>query len=151
MVTERYILGGRAFVPVGESTVEHDISFREMICQAGLDDLVLNAGEAPEDYARRLLRQVISTGKVLPLLGLLLIPEGIQSEDWTPDLAQETVAYIKSLPGQEVMPILDGIVLSVLIPFFASGLASLWSSVTSSGAAASEPRNTPAGTGNGPA
>lgn len=157
-VTEpkRHELGGRVYVPIGESTVEHDLALREAVCRAGLDHLELAEAEAPEEYARRLLRHVVAGGQVLPLIGLLLIPEGLPSEQWTPEIAAETISWIKGLPAREALPLIDSMVVGLLIGFFESGLASLRCIATSSsplpgGGDESDANNSQAGMENGPA
>jgi len=133
----RYELGGRAFVHVGESTVEHDYHFLALQTAAGLDQFEMQAGESAEVFAERLIRQVIASGKALSLLGCLLVPEPKDpgkraGEDWTPEKGQETARFLGSLTGEKDKAQVRSLVATLLIDFFQSGLASVRTIETSS-------------------
>lgn len=134
-MAERHILGGRAFVPIGESTVEHDFTFMGLIRAAGLDRVAIREGESAQDFALRLLQEAIASGKVLEMLGCLLIPEGTAPEHWTPRLGAETAAFFGGLTAAADKLTIQALVLSLLIDFFEQGLSSLETSRTSSEAA----------------
>lgn len=125
---EKIELGGRTYVPVKNSTIEHDFWLMGQIRSAGLDEVRINPDEKPEDFALRLLRDVINSGKVFLLLGGLLIPEGTAGEDWTPELAGETAGALKKLTAPEDKEKVREQVLSLLIGFFEAGLACLTTS-----------------------
>lgn len=125
---EKIELGGRAYVPVKNSTIEHDFYLMGQIRAAGLDEVHVRPEESPEDFALRLLRDVINSGRVFLLLGGLLIPEGTASEDWTPELAEETARALKKLTAPDDKEKIREQVLSLLIGFFETGLACLTTS-----------------------
>jgi hypothetical protein len=133
-----HVLGGRAFVAIGESTVEHDLRFDALCERAGLNDFRMEQGEAPDTYADRLLRQLLVSEHVLDLLACLLVPEPVDAGDkepgetWTPDLAQETVRHFGSLRSPEDKAQIRSLVLSLLIEFFPFGMRSSGTSATSS-------------------
>jgi len=68
------ILGGRVYRPIGESTVEHDFRFMGLLRDLGLDDPHRLESEAPEQFAVRLLNDLISSGRALEALGHLIVP-----------------------------------------------------------------------------
>lgn len=122
---EKIKIGGRTFIPVNNSTIEHDFWLMAHIRGAGLDRVVISGGEAPEDFAVRLLGEVIDSGRIFPLLGGLFLPEGVSSLDWTPETAEETAAFLKKISDPKDKLQIQKQVISLLIDFFQSGLASL--------------------------
>jgi hypothetical protein len=136
-MAERYVLGGRAFVPIGGSTVEHDFRFDALCEQAGLNDFHMLEGEEAGAYADRLLRKVLEKEQVLHLLSCLIVPEPVDAgdkepgESWTPDLARESAHFLGSLRSPEDKAQVRSLVLSLLIAFFPFGMRSLRTSATS--------------------
>lgn len=127
-------LGGRRFVEIGESTVEHDDWFMVRVEKAGLVDVLMGEHERPDDFARRVLRDVLRSGSTNELIGALIVPEGKTGLDWTPAMAMETANFIGALHTPEDKQVRQGLVTSLLIHFFATGLVSLVRSRGSSGA-----------------
>jgi hypothetical protein len=125
---EKIELGGRTYVPVKNSTIEHDFWLMGQIRAAGLDEVHVRPDERPEDFAVRLLRDVINSGRVFLLLGGLLIPEGVASEDWTPEIAEDTAGTLKKLTTPDDKEKVREQVISLLIGFFETGLACLTTS-----------------------
>jgi len=130
---EKIGIGGRTFVPVRNSTIEHDFWLMAHIRGAGLDRIAIGEGEAPDDFAVRLLGEVIDSGRIFPILGGLFLPEGTSSLDWTPEVAEETAAFLKRISEPQDKLEVQKQVISLLIDFFQSGLASLRISRKSSG------------------
>jgi hypothetical protein len=130
-MTERVVLGGRTFVSVTESTVEHDLYFHGLAGRAGLRFEKLER-ESPEDFAARILEETVQSGKTLELLGCLLVPDEIGTECWTPEEARKTAVFIGQLRGEEDKARVRALILSLLIGFFGCGLASIWTSPRSS-------------------
>ena len=131
---EKITIGGRTFVPVTNSTIEHDFYLMSHIRGAGLDRIAIEDGEPPDDFAVRLLGEVISSGRVFKVLGGLFLPEKISSLDWTPEMAEETAAFLKRISEPRDKLEVQKQVINLLIDFFQSGLASLTISRNSSGA-----------------
>lgn len=125
---EKIEIGGRTYVPVKNSTIEHDFWLMGQIRATGLDEVHVRPEEKPEDFALRLLRDVINSGRVFLLLGGLLIPEGVAFEDWTPELAEKTAETLKKLTAPDDKEKVREQVLSLLIGFFETGLACLTTS-----------------------
>jgi hypothetical protein len=122
---EKIKIGGRMFVPVKNSTIEHDFWLMAHIRGAGLDRIAIEEGEPPEEFAVRLLGEVISSGRIFPILGGLFLPEKISSLDWTPEVAEETAAFLKKVSDPDDKALIQQQVVSLLISFFQSGLVSL--------------------------
>jgi len=158
-MTQKHTIGGRTFLPLRESTVEQDFRFLALIKRARIDEVVMQPGESPEAFARRLLEVTIESGMILDLLGCLLVPEDIAPQDrdpgevWTPEVSQETARFLGQLRDPKDKAEVRGLVLSLLVSFFESGIVSLWTSTTSSTEAIPSPKDSqanPAGTAPGP-
>lgn len=129
-------LGGRKFRPIRNSTVEHDFWLLDHVTEAGLDTLTMKGAETADQFAARLLREIIQSGKAFLLMGGLLIPDGIKAEDWTPEIALETAAFIEKLTDPADKALIQQSVVTMLIGFFTTGLALLRISPAFSTAAA---------------
>ena len=149
-MSEKHTIGGRTFLPLRESTVEQDFRFLALIKRARIDEVVMQPGESPEAFARRLLEVTIESGVILDLLGCLLIPEDIAPQDrdpgevWTPEVGRETAQFLGQLRDPKDKAEVRGLVLSLLVTFFESGIVSLWTSTTSSAEAIPNPKASPA-------
>lgn len=145
-MTEKHVLGGRTFLTIKESTVEQDFLFLALVKRARLDEVVLEPGESPEDFARRLLEAAVESGAILEILACLLVPEQAAprgrdpGEAWTREMAEETARFVGGLKKPEDKDKIKGLVLSLLIPFVESGIVSLRTSMTSSRAAVPKTR-----------
>jgi hypothetical protein len=131
MGEDRIILGGRPFLSITDSTVEHDLHFHGLAGRAGLQ-FDMGEGESPEAFGERILNATIQSGTMLELLGCLIVPEEIGSDGWTPAEAQKTAAYIGQLRGAGDKASIRSLILSLLTDFFQCGLASIWTSPRSS-------------------
>jgi len=138
---EKHVIGGRTFLTVRESTVAQDFHFLGLVSRAGIDRITMGENEQPEDFARRLMELAVRSGAVLELMGCLILPEdhapkdGEPGEAWTLEMCKETARFLGGLKSEEDKAAIRGLVLSLLISFFESGIVSLWSSKTSSGEA----------------
>lgn len=130
-IGEKHVLGGRTFVSVTESTVEHDLHFHGLAGRAGLR-FEKGEHESAADFAARILEEVVQSGKALELLGCLLVPEEIGVAGWSPEEARKTAAFIGQLRGEEDKARVRALILSLLMDFFRCGLASIWTSRRSS-------------------
>ncbi|MBU0743256.1 MAG: hypothetical protein ABIF77_18540 [bacterium] len=158
-MSEKHTIGGRTFLPLRESTVEQDFRFLSLIKRARIDEVVMEPGESPEAFARRLLEVTIESGVILDLLGCLLVPEDLAPRDrdsgeaWTRQMGEETAHFLGQLRDPRDKAEVRSLVLSLLVSFFESGIVSLWTSTTSSTEAIPNPENNqvpPAGTAPGP-
>jgi hypothetical protein len=148
---EKHVLGGRTFVSVTESTVEHDLYFHGLAGRAGLR-FEKDEHESAADFAARILEEVVQSGKTLELLGCLMVPEEVGVDGWSPDEARKTAAFIGQLRGEEDKALVRALILSLLMDFFRCGLASIWISQRSStNRPESEGSDGPTATAAGPA
>ena len=106
-----YELGGRPFLAVQETSALQDMVFLDLVRTAGLDSLQMSEDEAPEDFAERILGALVTDGNVLKLLGCLIVPPAlfpkraglfrrpgeVAPRKWTPDLGDETAAFLGDL------------------------------------------------------
>lgn len=144
---ERHTLGGRTFVAVREGTVEQDYTFLGLIREAGIPELTIDPDEGADEFARRILDKLVENGAVLKLLGCLLVPEELvggrrsrfhlgrrpdPGEVWTPEIGEETAAFLARLRERDDKLKIQGLVLTLLVSFFESGIVSLWTTEISS-------------------
>ncbi|MFH1680358.1 MAG: hypothetical protein ABIH26_06910 [Candidatus Eisenbacteria bacterium] len=136
-MTEKHVLGGRTFLTVKESTIEQDFHFLALVKRARIDEIILEPGESPEAFARRLLEATVESGSILDLLGCLLVPAEVTPQDrdpgeaWTREMGEETARFLGSLRGPADKATIRSLVLSLLVSFFESGIVSLWTSTMS--------------------
>lgn len=115
-------IGGQKWRAVKRSTIEHDFWLMKHIREAGLDALRIQPGEKPEEFAVRLLHEVIGSGKAFTLLGGMLLPDGVPDEHWTPERAEQTAAFMRGLSSDEDKAALKGAIISLLTGFLEAGL-----------------------------
>lgn len=139
----RYVLGGKAFVPIGASTVEHDLEYQRMVLRVGFDRVGILEGELEADYALRLYDQVVRSGCALPLIGVLMIPEGVAPEAWTPELGRETSEHVARVTDPAEKAQVNAIILQLVTDFFERGLRFSKTFPTSSSLAQPDPTTSP--------
>jgi hypothetical protein len=113
---------GRTFRPVVDSTFEHDIYLMNHIRGAGLDTIQPKEGEAYEDFALRLFDGLIGSGRLLLILGGLIIPEEITDLQWSPDVATITADFLKKVSAPEDKVIIEQQVIALLVNFIQTGI-----------------------------
>lgn len=121
-------LGGRAFRPVLDATIEHDYWMMGRIRLAGIDRVVIEDGELPEEFAVRLLRELVNSGEIFAILGGAIMPADRDVCDWTPEMAADTSTFLKRLTAAEDKQTINSVTASLLAGFFAHGLATLLTS-----------------------
>jgi hypothetical protein len=132
-MTEKLLLGGRYWTAVGESNAEHDDWMTGALRRAGLIPLPgIGAGESHAEYGQRIYADLSAHGERFNVLAGVLLPEGMRSEDWSAELAAETIAHLKRLVGPEDHQKMRDQLLSFLIAFFSNGTASSATSTSSS-------------------
>ncbi len=160
-IQKKVFLAGRAFVPVGESTVRHDIELLRLMNVAGLKDPSMHEGETPEAYGWRVLQALCEAEALLPMLACLIVPadavrapsrglkgfievlvganrEG-RSSGWTPRVQAETVEFLGGLDEPDDKSRVYGLVMELLFPFLKAGLGSFVASQRSSASEAATP------------
>ena len=125
-------IGGQKWRAVKRSTIEHDFWMMKHIHEAGLDAVRLRPGEKPDEFAVRLLHEIISSGKAFILLGGMLLPETIPDEHWTPERAEQTAAFLRGLSADEDKAAIKSSVIWLLTGFLETGLRSYVDSATAS-------------------
>jgi len=124
MARETFNLGGRSFVYVEETTVEHDEYMEARLRPAGLHEITMQIGEDAEAFARRLVLQSAESGVRRELLGALIVPA--EAKQWTPEIAAETAAFLGKLRDEEDKNKLRLLFTSMLFRFFADGISSCY-------------------------
>lgn len=124
------VLGGVTYVQINESTVEHDLHFTKLVRRASIDSTVMEDGEAPSRFARRVLDAALVQGDVLEILGCILIPKDLVEEGqepgdfWTPEIARRTREQLGKVRATRDKIDVEGLVLELLIRFFEAGVVS---------------------------
>jgi hypothetical protein len=129
---EPIMLGGRAFVTLARTTLEHDHWYMHHARTAGLDAVEPHDGETHAEYALRLLSAALGSGRALLLLGGLIVPADAPGGRWTPELAVETAAFLRGLDDPIDKHRINGLMAAMLADFFAAGLISSGASPLSS-------------------
>lgn len=124
-------LGGRKFRPVVQGSIANDCWTMGRIQRAGLTSVPRAENQSAESWARDVLAAVMESGRLLELLGGLLVPVEIEDSAWSEDLARQTAAFIGGLTAPDDKATVQALTLSVLLPFFESELASSRSSAAS--------------------
>jgi hypothetical protein len=132
-------IGGQKWRAVKHSTIEHDFWLMKHIREAGLDAVGLRPGEKPEEFAVRLLHEVIGSGKAFTLLGGFLLPDGVPDDQWSPERAEQTAALMRGLAADEDKTAVKSAIISLLTGFLEAGLRSYVDSGTAS-TAGSQPQ-----------
>jgi len=139
---EHIEIGGQKWRAAKRSTIEHDFWLMKHIREAGLDNVRIRPGEKPEDFAVRLLHEVIGSGKAFKLLGGMLLPESIPDEQWSPERAEQTAALMRGLAADEDKAAVKSAIIGLLTGFLEAGLRSYADSGTAS-TAGSQPQPEP--------
>ncbi len=125
-------LDGRRFVPYFKTSMAHGDWFIPLAMAAGVDKVEIIPDEPVEAYAERMLRAVWPSGKLLDLLGGLLLPEGLDPREWTPAVAADIAKHLRQLVEPDDKEKAHRLLGDMLAGFFRSGSASLKTSPTSS-------------------
>lgn len=140
---KRIVLAGRVFVPVGESTIEHDTEVMRLLRAAGLEAAFAAGGE---DFAWHALGALVESRTLLPLVACLIVPEAhaprrpgrfgrwlervglVQTSavrgGWSPEVAAETAAFLGQLDEPADKETVYGLVALLLLPFVNGALRS---------------------------
>jgi hypothetical protein len=129
---ETILLGGRLFVPLDRTTVEHDHWYMRHVRAAGLDSARKRDDESPDDFARRLLGLVLDSGRATLLLAGLIVPTEGAVIRWTPAGAAETAEFLARLEDPVDKRQVSALLAGMLADFFVNGLISWGDSLPSS-------------------
>lgn len=125
-------LGGRKFHSIEQSTIEHDLTVMRMLAEVGLDKAAQREGESYDDFAVRLLSQVIASNKAFDLIGGFIMEADCQDADWTPESGKAVAKFVSKLTSQDDKLQIRQLVVSLLVGFSQAGLLSFAASPTSS-------------------
>jgi hypothetical protein len=121
-------LGGREFRPVEDGTIEHDYWLMGLIRRAGMDRVVMQEGESPDEFASRIMFELMASEHAFSILGGAMMPADKDVCDWTPAMAADTAAFLKHLTSAEDKQTLNACTASLVADFFVHGLATLMTS-----------------------
>ena len=135
-------IGGRRFAHVTDWTVEQDWWLMQRIRKAGLDQIAVddtNSEAIAESISQAAADKLADSGLALEILGGLLLPEGMDPSQWTPQLAAETTAHLGRQTGAEARQAVRAVASWAIVSFFANGLTSFTTSRPSSTAGSGQP------------
>lgn len=116
-------ISGREFKAVTDSTLEHDIWTVQQFERSGIRDIVMEAGETPDEFVARKIAQLMISGAIFDLLGGLLMPAEFNGSDWTPEMAIETGKLFARATGPD-KAIIKGEIAGAMEVFLGSALLS---------------------------
>jgi len=138
-------LGGRVYRKMGASTLEHDWRFIALLRELDLLEPKLDAAEPAGEYGRRLLVELLATGRAGEVLAHLIMPAEFTAEQWTPEIAAETAVALAALTADADKETVHSLTLGFLLDFFETGLRALPASrISSTATAAPGPKPSPA-------
>lgn len=120
---------GITFVPLQESTLDHDAYTLEHARAAGLLTAVTRReGQTDEDLSRDVLSRIFESGRTCQLLAAVLAEQG---KEWSREAAEANAALFTAVtdPGEKAL--LRDALVQLVLAFFASGLASFGTSLSS--------------------
>ena len=135
-------IGGRRFAHVTDWTVEQDWWLMQRIRKAGLDQIVVddaNPDAIAESISQAAADKLADSGLALEILGGLLLPDGMDPSQWTPQLAAETTAHLGRQTGAEARHAVRAVASWAILSFFSNGLTSFVTSRPSSTMASGQP------------
>lgn len=127
-----FTFAGRGFVEVVGSTALHDDFATVLIHDAGLAGFKLEPGESDFDAGVRLTIGVLRSGLTDLILGTLLVPEGVPTQNWNEAIARDTAKFLGALTDPADKSARNAALAEVLGPFWALAIDSSRSSLTSS-------------------
>ena len=116
-------IAGKAFKAVTDSTLEHDMWTLQQLQRSGIDTIVMEEGESADNFAQRMLIQLLTNGTIFDLLGGLLMPASLKGADWTPEIAAESAKLFARTTGDEKILVRKQIA-GAMESFLAAGLLS---------------------------
>lgn len=133
-MTQSHTIGGRRFLEIDEGTLEHDLAFVETVNAAGIDRFALEPGEDPEAFARRVTRAIAGSGRMLDLLGMMLLPAELMQDApagakpgdlWTRATQAEVSGFLARVTTRTDKDRVHVLAVTLLVQLFAAGIVSL--------------------------
>lgn len=121
-------LGGRTFAAAKHTTLAQDQHVQAAVAASGLFQLEREKGETPLEYATRLTATVVASGKAIRIVAGLLVPEGTEPGQWSPEMAADVERHLSGLTDPEDKRQFNAQLSSLVAGFFAAGLQSLTTS-----------------------
>jgi hypothetical protein len=110
-------LGGREWRIVQTSTLQQVIWMDRQIAETGVASLLQRA-PVGANWSEQIWAQISKSDKTFPLLSGMLLPREISDEDWTPEVAEKTAAFLKKLTAPEDHAAVRSLLISVVLGFF---------------------------------
>lgn len=135
-------IAGREYRPVVETTIEHDVWIGKRMRMAGIDRMEKSAVESVEEFALRVVLNLMESGEFLELLGGWLVPADVDPDSWTPALALQTASTFRRVKSPEDKQELIRVTGEMLALFLEAGIAFVRTSPKSSADAEDRPNQT---------
>lgn len=131
-MTNTVLLNGIKFlIPTeDEMSLDQDMMIMSVVMKCGLHNIPKTESGGMEEAASLIIAAAYTSGNLFPLLGALIVPEGME---WTPEVCHSTAEMLKGMKSgkdkKEVMQLMS----MALAGFFVSGIAESRISLMSSG------------------
>lgn len=151
---ERWVLGGRTFLPIENITVQQEFTANSLISRINLTPM--REVESYDSYARRLMDSLSESAAVLAVIGCLFVPEdAVQpgqdpGQAWTPAIARQTADFVAHLTDPADRASVRAYAVGMAKGFFQHEIASPEISLSSSRRGKRWGRRPRASTGSGP-
>jgi hypothetical protein len=122
---QTFTFAGRQYRTIVRRTIENDFTCMSLIRGARLDTLVMEDGEAPEDFAVRMYERAVGSADVFRLLGCMLVPAEVDDLDWTKPHMEATAAALRRVVEPAEKRQIQTTVVGMISGFFHNGLTSL--------------------------
>lgn len=127
-MSKNIVLGGRAFAPLARFTLEHD----EWMLGLGGLEYAQREGESDAAAEARIMTEIVRSGRARRILAGLLVPVRKPPVEWSPEIAEETAAFLGQIEDEKDKQTVIDEMLVVLAHFRESGRLRLESSAPSS-------------------
>jgi len=117
-------IDGVLYRMVERSTLAQDFYVMRHLRAAGLANCTPHDGESAQDFALRLIAQVVERGAPIELLAGMLLPEGVPDEKWTPETAASTAAQLSIITNPADKAEIQKVLVAIITDFFREGLRS---------------------------
>jgi len=126
-------VGGRKLRQVLTSTVRHDLHLMNQIRKSGISEIIKHAEESAEEFANRLLNQLIQSQALIPVLASCFIDAERTDLDWSPESSEQLAQFLEGLTDKEDKSTVFAFAVRLVMDFFEQGVVSLRTSLSSSG------------------
>lgn len=124
--------GAGVFRLMTASTIERDIVLTNLLRSSGVEQAMIDALSAGREPDSDIFAAVTSSGKLFDILGAVLVPDGFDQLQWTPQQGKETAEKLRHLTAPQAKAMVLHSIVALVKACFLKGLSSLATSPNSS-------------------